>query len=252
MTEADRRSPDGKVPRQNPQEIPVAKSYIGYLVRDYISHQRHSNVLEELFRNGLPNEAKPKQPEDKTNLTQDLRDVLFSLLETYNFWGETLRKKPRSDRSSSYQPYYQHQGLPHLDLITLKHTLPSVENPTIRFKKTKDESIVVKAVDSQDVGARGFLPDFWMASEYLVVNFDGRVKLAAKYWPGTDKNGVERQYFKSHPLFPNSLLVLKSLVTIALNGAMLQQDGQLYQKEESVNSRGVKLKKVTVKPRIFT
>lgn len=229
MTEAIRRTgPDGKVPGQNPQEIPIAKSYIGELVKDYIYYRERSSVLAELFRNGLPNEERPSQPQSETNPKQDLRDVLFSLLEIYDFWGEIPTKKPTSDRSSSLQPYFQHQGLPHLGLIKLQHTLPNIDNPTVRFKKNDDGSIVVKGVDFRDFGERGFLPGFWMASEYLTVNFNGRVKLSAKYFPGKDPNGIERRYFKDHPLFPNSLLVLKSLVTIALNGAKLQEEGKLF------------------------
>lgn len=249
MTETIKRTdPDGKVPGQNPQEIPVAKSYIGELVKDYIYYRERSSVLAELFRNGLPNDAKTKQPEE-ANLKQDLRDVLFSLLETYDFWGEIPTKKPTSDRSSSLQPYFQHQGLPHLDLITLQRTLPNVENPTVRFKKNEDGSIVVKGVDFRDFGERGFPPGFWMASEYLMVNFDGRVKLAAKYFPGKDPNGIERRYFKDHPLFPNSLLVLKSLVNIALNGAKLQEEGKLFYADGGRNNGRLRPKN---RPKIFS
>lgn len=229
MTEAIRRTgPDGKVPGQRPKENPVVGTYIGDLVKDYIIHRERSSMLMQLFVIGLPNEARSGQPQSETNPKQDLRDVLFSLLEIYDFWGEIPTKKPTSDRSSSLQPYFQHQGLPHLDLITLQRTLPNVENPTVRFKKNEDGSIVVKGVDFRDFGERGFPPGFWMASEYLMVSFDGRVKLAAKYFPGKDPNGIERRYFKDHPLFPNSLLVLKSLVTIALNGAKLQEEGKLF------------------------
>ncbi len=239
MTETIRRTgPDCKVPGQNPQEIPVAKSYVGNLVRDYIYYQERSSVLAELLRNGLPNDAKTKQPEVEANLKQDLRNVLFSLLETYDFWGEIPTKRPTGDRSSALQPYFRHQGLPHLDLITLQHTLPNVKNPTVRFKKNEDGSIVVKGTDFRDFGERGFPPGFWMASEYLIIDFDGRVKLAAKYFPGKDPNGIERRYFKDRPLFPNSLLVLKSLVAIALNGAKLQENGQLFYANGTTPSNG--------------
>jgi len=248
MTEADRTGRDGGVPGQNPQEILVTRNYIGNLVEDYISHEKHSSVLVELFRNGLPNEARLKQSESKINIRQDLRDVLLTILETYGFWKEIPRKKPLSNRTP-LQPFYPYQGLPHLGLIVLQHTLSNDENPTIRFKKNEDGNIVAKGVDSGDFGARGFPPGFFMASEYLVVNFDGKVKLGAKYFPGKDKNGTERQYFKSHPLFPNSLLVLKSLVTIALNGAKLQEKGQLfYANRISDNSRH----RLENRPKIFT
>lgn len=241
---------DGGVPgKPTKEETPVARTYIGDLVRDYLVHHDRSGMLMQLFAIGLPSEARSGQPRSEINPKQDLRDVLFSLLEIYNFWGEIPTRKSTSDRSSAYQPFYQHQGLPHLNLIKLQHTLPNNDNPTIRFKKNEDGSIVVRGFEIGDIGERGFPPEFYVAAEYLMVNYDGGLKLGAKYFPGKDQNGPERRYFKDHPLYPNSLLVLKSLVTIALNGAKLQEEGQLFYANGEKNNGRYRPKD---RPKIFT
>ena len=250
MTEIPKQAPEG----EQSQELPVNNGYLSALVRNYIAFPNDCEWLKVLGSHGLSEFARkhPGLSIKEDRIRQDLRDVLFSLLETYGFWGQILLNTGQTEQRNFYwKPFHRFQGLPDLGFEDLTHSLTNVENHTLRFYKTEDGKIVVKRVDFDDFTARGIPPaEFWMTAQRYVINPNGEITLKERFWPPTEENGQKRK--PEDKLLPpprNSLLTLKNLVTIALNGAKMQERGQFisYNKNAANGQR-----QITPKPKIFT
>lgn len=234
MNEIDRKFPiEGKIVEA--EKPCVSDEFLAELVIDFIdnldksdliSHDQKDNLastrLDELFEYGLPENGKFDKNKTPEQIAKDLKDVLYAILDRYNFWSTLNRGYPRL-------------GLPTLGLIDLRNTDPDSYNPSVRFsqgykwesdgededEEVTDGSMQVYSTIPQDYGIG--MDTLWMTYEEIEVSPEGVCNKRIEQYPSsrweTQVSGKQ--------IDQGSIEILRKLITVALNGAAMQEKEEL-------------------------